>query len=99
MQCAPLAVWVEAAVATGWKGSFHLDQLVLPAADAQLRRGLHGVDAVERLDALDQVGLAGILRGVHQVQARLVQGHRVQRGQEATAQQSQSTDMFFITLR
>ena len=84
-----------------------IDQLVLPAADADGLGVFERVDAVARLHAFDQMDLALVGRGVHQVDARLVQRHGVQRGEDADvahagrfgcASQSQSTERLFITL-
>ena len=64
-----------------WRGPFiliQLDQLILPAAYAQLRRGLHRVNAMEGLNALNEVGLAKVAGLVHQVQTCLSQRHWVQ---------------------
>lgn len=67
------------------------------------------MDAIATLDALNEMVAAGVVRdSVDKVEARLVDGDGVavdtrmpmsaMQGSSATAQQSQSTDMFFMTL-
>ena len=51
-----------------------LGQLVLPGAEAKLRSPLDGVDAVSGLDPLQEMGLSGIVTGIDDVQAGLVDG-------------------------
>ena len=62
---------------------FYFDELVFPGADAQLRGGFDGMDTVAAFDPLQQVGLSGVGAGIHQVQAGLVDGHRVGGDQDA----------------
>ena len=85
----------------------HFNQLVLTAADTMLSGDLHRVDAVAALNALQQVGLAGVGAGINQINTSLVDGYgsslmrmpmSAMQGSSATSQQSQSTLMFFITL-
>ena len=45
--------------------------------------GLHGVNAVAGLDALDEVALAGVVGGIDEIHAGLVQRHGVEGGQHA----------------
>ena len=60
-----------------------LYKLVFAAADAELSGGLNGVGAIAALNALYKVVAPGVVRGVHQINAGLVDGHRVERGQNA----------------
>ena len=64
--------------------SVQADKLVFPGAEAQGGGGLNGVDAVAAFDALQQVIPARVGGGVHQIDAGLVDGHRVQRRQDAS---------------
>ncbi len=60
-----------------------LDQLILSRTEAELGGGLHGVDAVEALDALNEVVAARIVGRVDEVEARLVDGDGVKGGENA----------------
>ena len=84
----------------------HSHQLILGGANAQGLGGLDGVGAVAAVDALHKVVTARVGAVLDQVQAGAVQRDGVQadrmpmspmQGFSATAQQSQSTDRFFIT--
>ena len=85
-----------------------VNPLIFARTEAKFRRTFDGVDAVAALDALQHMLLPRVVRrGVQHIHAGLVDGNRssdammpmsAMQGFSATAQQSQSTDRFFITL-
>ncbi len=87
-------------------GRLHLHQLIRLRADAKGLGGINGVGAVAAVDALHKVVAAGVVAVHDQIDAGAVQcdgvkaredAHVVHAGSSATAQQSQSTERFFMT--
>ena len=80
----------------------HGHKLVLAHAKAVPVSSFHCVDAVTGVHALDEGGLAGILRVHNRVVAGLVQSHGIRGGKDAEIggleSQSQSTESLLATL-
>ena len=65
---------------------FYLNQLIFPGAEAQLGGYLNGVYAVAAVYPLHKMLFPGIIGIYYQVNACLIDGHRIQGCQDASMQ-------------